>query len=166
MSHSEIAAALQDIFAGIERLTKTFPHRAFTIDGRLVGDVGEVIGAMEYDLELDQVSRPIHDAMTRDGRNVQIKATFKQHLTMRSVPDLYLGLQLSPDGTFTEVYNGPGARIQERYAHRKGIGKDLLSFPVTELRKLAANVPAHLRIPRREACGLGAADPGPSYKGT
>ncbi len=86
MSRTAISAALGEIFSGIERLKVAFPHRAFTIDGRLVGDIGEVIGALEYDLQLDQVSRPTHDATTPDGRNVQIKATFKNQLTMRSVP--------------------------------------------------------------------------------
>ncbi len=150
MSHLEISAALREIFAGIDRLKAAFPHRAFTIDGRLVGDIGEVIAALEYDLVLDEVSRPTHDATTSDGRSVQIKATFKDQLTMRAVPDFYLGFTLSRDGTFAEVYNGPRDPIRARYAHRKGIGESLLSFPVSELRLLSAGIPADLRIARRE----------------
>src|SRR5216110_3473348 len=34
-----------------------------------------VFAALEYDLILDDVSRPTHDASTPDGRKVQIKAT-------------------------------------------------------------------------------------------
>lgn len=150
MSRTEITACLEQIFKGIARLKATFPHRAFTIDGRLVGDVGEVIGALEYDVELDLVSRKTHDAKTSDGRDVQIKATFKDQLTIRSIPDFYLGFKLFPNGEFEEIYNGPGRPIAEKYAHRKGIGTALLSFPLSELRKLSAKVPPDKRVARRE----------------
>jgi hypothetical protein len=76
MKRAVISEALRLIFQAIEKLKEAFPNRAFTIDGRLVGDVGEVIAALEYDVVLHDVSRPNHDATTSDGRNVQIKATF------------------------------------------------------------------------------------------
>jgi hypothetical protein len=117
----------------------------------LVGDVGEIIAALEYDLMLDPVSRPIHDAKTSDGRDVQIKATFKAQLTIRSVPDYYLGFKLTPNGEFEEIFNGPGNVIRERYAHRKGFGTALLSLPIAELMKLSAKVPTDQRIQRRKA---------------
>lgn len=151
MSRIEISSALRAIFSGIEQLQTAFPSRAFTIDGRLVGDIGEVIAALEYDLTLDTVSRPTHDAKTRNGCDVQIKATFKNQLTIRSVPDLYLGFRLHPSGEFEEIYNGPGAWIAERYGHRKGFGAALLSFPISELRKLSALVPPDQRISRRQS---------------
>lgn len=151
MSRSEITSSLEQIFGGISRLKAAFPHRAFTIDGRLVGDIGEVIAAIEYDLTLDEVQRPRHDATTPNGRDVQIKATFKNQLTIRSVPDFYLGFRLSPNGEFEEIYNGPGQPIEARFGHRKGFGKALLSFPISELRKLSASIPPEQRIPRRTA---------------
>ncbi len=76
---------------------------AFTIDGRFVGDLGEVIAALEYEVELHQISQARHDATALDGRNVQIKATFKESLTFRSVPDYYLGFKLYPDGRHEEI---------------------------------------------------------------
>jgi hypothetical protein len=151
MSRLEITSSLEQIFGGIGRLKEAFPHRAFTIDGRLVGDIGEVIAAIEYDLTLDEVQRPRHDATTSNGREVQIKATFKNQLTIRSVPDFYLGFQLSPNGEFEEIYNGPGQPIAECFGHRKGFDKALLSLPVARLRKLSANIPPEQRIPRRTA---------------
>jgi hypothetical protein len=96
-----IAEALALIFEGIARLKQTFPNRKFTIDGRLVGDLGEIIAALEYDVVLDVVAQP----------------------------DYYLGFKLFPDGRHEEIFNGPGSVIYERYKHRKGIGVQLLSFP-------------------------------------
>jgi hypothetical protein len=144
-----ISNALSLIFEGIDRLKNTFPHRAFTIDGRLVGDIGEIIAALEYDLILDEVSQPGHDAVTSDGRRVQIKATFKDQLTFRSVQDYYLGFKLFPDGRHVEIFNGPGKIIFDRYSHRKNIGIQLLSFPISELKVLSKKVPDEQRISSR-----------------
>jgi len=149
MTRAAITDALRQIFQGIKQLENAFPNRAFTIDGRLVGDIGEVIAALEYDLVLHGTSQPTHDADTADGRQVQIKATFKESLTFRRVPDYYLGFKLYEDGRHEEVFNGPGGLIYDRYATRKGIGETLLSFPISELRKLSTQVPEHERIPRR-----------------
>lgn len=144
-----IADSLSLIFRGIEGLRESFEDRQFTIDGRLVGDIGEVIAALEYGLVLDDVSQPDHDATTFDGRRVQIKATFKDSLTFKTVPDYYLGLKLSSNGTYEEIYNGPGSKIYERYSHRKGIGSVLLSFPNEELKKLSAEIEEVEKVPNR-----------------
>ena len=95
-----ISQALADIFQGIQRLKKMFPNRAFTIDGRLVGDIGEVTAAREYDVKLNEKSQAGHDGESSDGRQVQIKVTFKDQLTFTTVPDFYLGLKLSKDGIY------------------------------------------------------------------
>lgn len=151
MSRKAITEPLKLIFGAIERLKEAFPNRAFTIDGRLVGDIGEVIAALEYDLALHDVSQPTHDATTPDGRRVQIKATFKDKLTFRTVPDYYLGFKLYPDGRHEEVFNGPGKVIYDRFAKRKGIGVDLLSLPISELRRLSNDVSSDERIAKRTA---------------
>jgi hypothetical protein len=144
-----ITEGLALIFRGIALLREAFPNRAFTIDGRLVGDIGEIIASLEYDLEIDAVSRPGHDACTPDGRLVQVKATFKNSLTFGTCPDYYLGLKLYSDGRYEEVFNGPGTIIRDRYIQRKGIGTQLLSFPIAELKALSAQVDPSKRIAKR-----------------
>jgi hypothetical protein len=150
--HAIISEALELIFRGIRHLRNAFPPRAFTIDGRLVGDIGEIIAAIEYDIKLDDVSQPGHDGQTSDGRRrVQIKATFKDQLTFKTTPDYYLGFKLFEDGRYEEVFNGPGRLIQDRYAKRKNLGIILLAFPVSELKALSKSVPPDERIPKRTA---------------
>jgi hypothetical protein len=146
--HASIKHGLSLIFRGIEHLSNDFP-RQFTIDGRLVGDIGEVIAWLDYDLEIDKVSRAIHDAHTSDGRQVQIKATFKDKLTFRKTPDYLLGFKLFEDGCYQEVFNGPGHLIHARYRHRTGIGTSLLSFPARELRSISDGVDPVDRVPLR-----------------
>jgi len=151
MSEKEkIADALKLIFEGINSLKAAFPKKEFTIDGRLVGDVGEVIASLEYDIDLFDVLIKGHDGRTSDGRLVQVKATFKDSLTFRTVPDYYLGLRLYRNGRHEEIYNGPGKLIYEKYKHRKGIGKDLLSFPNSDLQELSSRVPDYDRISKRK----------------
>jgi hypothetical protein len=144
-----ISEALALVFQGIEHLKSAFPHREFTVDGRLVGDVGEIIAELEYDVILDEVSQPDHDGNTTDGRKVQVKATFKESLTFKTTPDFYLGFKLYSDGRYEEIFNGPGRLIRERFAHRSGIGTTLLSIPISELRELSKQVAPNERIPKR-----------------
>lgn len=145
-----ITDGLALVFQGIEKLKSAFPNRKFTVDGRLVGDIGEVIAELEYDVLLHEVSQPTHDGTTADGRNVQIKATFKDSLTFKTTPDYYLGFKLYPDGRHEEVFNGPGQLIYDRFAHRKGIGVNLLSFRVSELKEISKKVTQNDRIPKRK----------------
>jgi hypothetical protein len=149
MSQVQVGQALALIFGGIEILQSELSHRCFTIDGRLVGDIGEIIAATEFDIELDEVGRALHDGKTRGGRLVQIKATFQEHLTFKKTPELYLGFKLFRDGTHEVIFNGPGHIIFDRYAHRAGIGEKLLRFPNSMLKQLSASIPDDLRVPRR-----------------
>jgi hypothetical protein len=93
MPRATITEALQLMFQAIASSQQTFQGRQFTIDGRLVGDFGEAIAALEYDLVLEEVSRATHDAIDVHGRSVQVIATFKESLTFRRTPDYYLGLR-------------------------------------------------------------------------
>ena len=150
MNHrAKINEALALIFRGIAQLKAQFPDKEFTIDGRLVGDIGEVIAALEYDVKLYDVQTPVHDGETSDRRRVQVKATFKDRLSIAAVPDLYLGLQLLKDGTHKEVFNGPGAVIATKFSHRAGFGEKQLSFSVSALAELSVQVPNSQRVGRR-----------------
>jgi hypothetical protein len=130
MKHNEVIKdSLSKIFTGIQLLRKTFPFKEFTIDGRLVGDIGEVLVQRDYAIKLYDKLVGGYDGETSDGRKVQIKATFKNSLTFSKIPDYYLGIKINADGTYSEIYNGPSQKIVEKYGHRKGFGKILLSFP-------------------------------------
>src|SRR6056297_3707696 len=71
----EVARYLDELYEAAEGLEKLFPGRKFTLDGHLVGSVGEVVAAYIFDLELNPASTQGHDAMTRNGKNVEIKLT-------------------------------------------------------------------------------------------
>ena len=146
---NQIETALRSIQDGIEMLKLLFPGKEFTMDGRLVGDIGEALVEKHYDVRLYDRLVPVHDGETTDGRKVQIKATFKNRLTFTKTPDFYLGIKLSNDGTFEEIYNGPGKVISDHYSHRKGVGEKQLSFPTKRLKALSLKVSASDRIPKK-----------------
>ena len=149
MSRQKIEEGLAHIFRGISILQTEFANRQFTIDGRLVGDIGEIIAATEFDVILDEVGQAGHDGKTSDGRLVQIKATFQDKLTFRKTPQLYLGFKLYPNGGHDVIYNGPGHFIFQEYQHRQGIGVNLLRFPNSRLKELSADIPDKDRVPAR-----------------
>jgi hypothetical protein len=150
MSRKRIEEALGHIFRGIGMLQTEFSQRRFTIDGRLVGDIGEIIAAADFDIQLDDVSQAVHDGRTPAGHGVQIKATFQNDLTFKTTPEFYLGFKLFQDGRHEVVFNGPGQIIFDHYAHRVGIGSKLLRFPNSVLKKLSADIPDNLRVPKRK----------------
>lgn len=145
-----IKESLIKIFDGIRQLKSAFPQKEFTIDGRLVGDIGEILAANYYDIVLYDKLVPIHDGETSDGRKVQIKATFKKSLTFSKIPDYYLGIQIKEDGSFTEIYNGPSNYIVNKYGHRKNFGKTINSFSISILKDISDSIPSNERIPGRE----------------
>ena len=149
----DIASALDDIFRGIAKLQACCTNgRKFTIDGRLVGDVGGLFAARDFDITLDRRSRARHDAVTNTcGRDVQIKATFKDHLSFGKEPVLYLGLKLERDGTYEVIFNGPGHVLSKAFERRKGCGEKLISFPIKKLQELNKTLVApENRVPLRK----------------
>lgn len=151
--HDDIGKALTLIFQGIKLLQGCCTDgRQFTIDGRLVGDIGELVAAREFDIVLDKTSRATHDAKTRVGsHDVQIKATFKDSLTLTKEPELYIGLKLSADGGHEVIFNGPGSVLRKRFEHRKNFGEKQLSFSIKHLRDLDKSVPPEQRVPLKHA---------------
>lgn len=98
----QIRTALEGLFSAVAMLKDAYPGKPFTLDGRLVGDIGEVVASLAYAITLNEGLTRHHDAVSDDGLNVQIKATFGTTLTfpVHHVPDYYLGIKLNRDGTF------------------------------------------------------------------
>lgn len=132
-----IQQELNKIFEAIENLRREFDSkRQFTLDGRIVGDIGEILAELDFEITIDKIQQADHDAITFDGKKVQIKATFKDHLTFNKTPELYLGLKLYEDKEYDVIYNGLGIHIENAFKHRKGIGLKQLSFPIVKLKDI------------------------------
>src|SRR5712671_271382 len=140
----DLVEQLYDVVARLEAL---FPGRHFTLDGHLVGSIGEVLAASRYALTLLPAGTRCHDATTDDGRLVQIKATQGKSVGLYEQPDYLLVLQLTPEGSITEIYNGPGACAWEAAGRMQRNGQRAIG--VAKLRDLTLEVPAASRILER-----------------
>ncbi len=90
----------------------------FTLDGNLVGDLGEAIAAELFGLKLTGRSNEGVDGYAPDGRSVQVKASgTKRGAAFRPVEvkaDHLLFFHFDYDGCYGEViYNGPEEPVRE-----------------------------------------------------
>jgi hypothetical protein len=146
-----IPEAVKQLLKIVQALREAYPKKRFTLDGRLVGDLGEILAEQQYDLQIFDDIKKHHDARTSDGRSVQIKTTMQESLTfpVDHIPEYYLGIQIHADGTLTEVFNGPGKIAWEAIKNRKPTKTNLHSVPISTLKHLNSMVQEEDRIPNR-----------------
>ena len=106
-----LTAIIQDLFRTVCELESRYPGRKFSIDGHLLGSIGEVIAAEYYGLTLLPNSSERHDAKDRQERLIQIKATQIDRISISSEPDYLIVIQITSDGNWSEIYNGAGSRV-------------------------------------------------------
>ncbi len=102
-----VQGKIQELIKIVSELEIEFPGRHFTIDGHLVGSIGEVMAAYYYGIDLYDASTEKHDGVV-DGRQVQIKITQRDNILISAEPDYLIVLYMNKNGNIYEVYNGPG----------------------------------------------------------
>jgi hypothetical protein len=146
----EIHSAVKKMLEIVDSLHNRYPQKKFTLDGRLVGDIGEVLVENDYELKLHEGMAKHHDGITIDGTNrqAQIKTTMKNSLTfpVDHTPEFYIGIKVHPDGTYTEIFNGPGSIARKAIENRAPTKTNLHSVSLSALTKLSATVEENDRI--------------------
>ena len=139
--------------------------RHFTLDGRLVGDIGEMLAAQYLDLTLDDTQRRGHDGFTTiAGVEYQVQVKCRKAAPMvnfSTVPELLVVIVFSKNWTEWEiVYNGSGALLgpkavaaglevdSDKRFKRKGL-KQSLDFNLQWFRDLEPDPAATLAVPMR-----------------
>ena len=143
---NSVAEKIKALYEISHELEELFPGRHYTPDGHMIGSIGEALAASYYGLELFPASEETHDAKAPDGRLVQIKATQINRISLSSEPRWLLVLRIHRDGTFSEEYNGPGKLAWEHCGKMQKNGQQPISL--AKLRKLRAEVPDSVRLPR------------------
>ena len=103
-----MAKLLNKLYVASDQLRSLFPERKFTLDGHLVGSIGEVIAAYMFDLILAAASSKGHDAKTRSGKRVEIKFTQGSSIGFRHEPNILIVLRRPKGGPVEIIFNGPG----------------------------------------------------------
>ena len=143
---SEVLLMLEALYQATDRLEELFPGRKFTLDGHLVGSVGEVLGAYMFDLDLYRSSNKGHDARTSSGRNVEIKLTQGNSVALRHEPEHLLVFQRTKRSSVCVVFNGPGLLAWEKAGKMQSNGQRPISLK--KLRQLDASVEQAERLPQ------------------
>ena len=99
---------VQELINIVSELESDFPGRHFTLDGHLLGSIGEVMAHYHYGIELYTASEKTHDGEV-DGKKVQIKITQQENILISHKPEHLIALYLNKNGEIYEIYNGPGA---------------------------------------------------------
>ena len=104
---NSVKLQIQKLISIVNELETDFPGRHFTLDGHLVGSIGEVMAAYYYGIELYTASTIAHDGEI-DGRKIQIKISQQDNIVINHEPEYLIVLYLNKTGNIYEVYNGPG----------------------------------------------------------
>lgn len=141
---NSIKDRIKQLMRIVNDLEKDFPDRRFTLDGHLVGSIGEVIAACCYDIKLSKLGEKTHDGVV-DGKKVQIKITQQNNIMISSKPEHLLVLYLNNEsGEVYEVYNGPGNLVWDS---KKNLDShNYKHFSLGKLMKLDKNVESDKRI--------------------
>jgi hypothetical protein len=141
----KVPAIVRQLCDLVSELNRAFQGRRFTLDGHLVGSIGEVLTADFYGLALLPTGEARHDARDPNGTLVQIKTTQASSVGLRSRPDHLLVVQLDARGTISEVYNGPGKLAWDAAGKMQSNGQRQIR--VAKLRALMETVPQRTRLP-------------------
>lgn len=136
---------IKELYRITAELERRYPGRKFTIDGHLVGSIGEVIVAGRYGLTLLPNSTKTHDAVSKDGKHVQIKATQVQGISISSEPEYLIVIKLFSDGSWEEVYNGPGKPVWDNAGKMRKNGQRPISL--NKLKKLMTSMQEDKIVP-------------------
>lgn len=144
------------LYEARNELKEAFKDFNFTLDGKLIGDIGETIAIQIFNLEKLETGTKAHDCKTygKKPKFVQIKTTQKKEKPGRialgySQPefDNLIAIEISEDGMYEVIYNGPGKPILEKFKNRQS--KNGYSISIKYLMELNSKLKPNERIAKR-----------------
>ena len=112
---------LASIFASQRALKLLAPEFNWAGLGNLLGDFGELVAIDHYGLKKAPRGSDGYDAITLDGKKVQIKTNYAaSQIGFRGVSELMLVVGVNNDGSWEELYFGPFEQVkaQARFSAR------------------------------------------------
>ena len=146
----KLSETIRELYAIVNQLERDYNKhdRRFTLDGHLLGSIGEVYAAERYGIELAKSSSERHDGTTTDERkrDVQIKVTQRRSIGLSSEPAYLLVLKIDENGSFKEVFNGPGNIVWELVKNKRPPKNGQYQISLSKLRTLNDNIAPDDRI--------------------
>jgi len=148
LSPEPIPTALKNLYGAQAMLKSAFSEWPFSLDGNLIGDIGEVIALKVFKLSRLPRGKATHDLQAPDGKLVQVKATQKNKSykivglgLKKETFDHLLVFELDQEGFYEILYNGPGSYIDKARKH-----KTSASLSRKQLRELQLGVSEHEKL--------------------
>ena len=134
MDNARLAKLIADLHNVVDGLDCMFAEcdRRFTPDGHLVGSIGEAVAMNIYGLKLEQSSKEGWDALSTDGRTVQIKTTSTRSIALKKAAQYaqsLLVLKLDRGRGFSEIYAG----AMPTHLLKEPDGRGYHSIPISAL---------------------------------
>ncbi|MFM5566295.1 DUF6998 domain-containing protein [Aeromonas veronii] len=146
IDHKRFQRLVQQLYSTVEELEEMFPGRHFTPDGHMVGSIGECLVADAYGLELMNASNKGYDALSPSGLQVEIKATQAKSVAFRSQPEHTIAIKILPNGTFEEIFNGPGNLVWQQFDGKPLPSNGQYQISLNKLKELNKQVDKPQRI--------------------
>jgi hypothetical protein len=150
---------IKQLLAITQKLKEKYIHlnKQFSLDGKLVGDIGEVLAAEKYGLKLYEENTPVHDAEEiSTGRKVQIKSSFNGNCYfpcgVDRMPDYFLSVNILETGELREIFNGPSRFIVDEYILKGNLKPYRNSYYTLSRGKLEK---LNKRVMQKEKIGIG-----------
>ncbi|MEX2282390.1 MAG: hypothetical protein WEE89_07895 [Gemmatimonadota bacterium] len=128
VSGDSVLTHVRKLLESVRALEALYPGRSFTLDGHLVGSIGEVLAAELYGLKLLPASSSCHDGVCPTGREVQVKLTQRERVGLYEEPRFLVVLQIDSSGQLREIYNGPGPGAWNAAGPRQKNGQRSISL--------------------------------------
>ena len=148
IDHDKFQNLIKQLYSTVDELESMFPGRRFTPDGHMVGSIGECLVADAYELELMNASNKGYDATSSCGKQVEIKATQANSAAFRSEPEHAIVIKIFPNGSFEEIYNGPGKLVWEQFKGKPLPSNGQYQISLNKLKVLNQLVDASNRLGR------------------
>jgi len=148
IDHAEFQKLIKELYNTVSKLETMLPGRHFTPDGHMVGSIGECLVADAYNLELMTASNKGFDAISKNGLQIEIKATQAKSVSFRSEPQHAIVIKVFQDGTFKEYYNGPGNLVWSQFKNKKLPSNGQYQISLNKLQALNEQVNNSARVPK------------------
>jgi hypothetical protein len=137
---------LASLFASQRTLKSLAPQFKWAGLGNLLGDYGEFIAVEVYGFQQAPRGANGYDAITPDGKKVQVKANFAaSQIGFRGEADLLLCLKIDLTGDWTEVYFGDFSLVKQAARYSARDNKNMVAVSI--LKRLKENGYKPLLVP-------------------
>ena len=132
-----VKGQIASLYAAQRTLKAIAPEYGWSGLGNLLGDFGEFVAVNHYGLEKAPPGAAGYDALTGEGKRVQIKTNHSSETVgYRGEADLFLALKVFENGEWEEIYYGDFGLVKENSGYSKRDNKRTIT--VKKLRALAS----------------------------